>query len=255
MEMLWYRSWVETRSRFLIGLSVLFCAAVFVVFSWPRASSLLASASGINIQGEAGRKLREALEISRQYRGYVWSQWFSQNFTNLATLFAALLGAGGLLSSRAGGRFLLGLPVSRDRLTLTRWATGVIELFGLVMLPSLVIPILSRAVGETYTLTDALVHGASLFGGACIFYSLAFLLSTEFTDIWRPLLTLLAIAVVIGLAEEAVSQSGAYGIFHMMRAETYFRNGQVPWIGLLASAVASAALLYAATRNIARKDF
>jgi hypothetical protein len=40
-----------------------------------------------------------------------------------------------------------------------------------------------------------------------------------------------------------------------MSAESYFRGAGLPWLGLLVSAGASAAMLYAATRNMARQDF
>jgi len=40
-----------------------------------------------------------------------------------------------------------------------------------------------------------------------------------------------------------------------MSGEMYFRTGRMPWLGLLASAAGSVALLYAAARNFARRDF
>ena len=40
-----------------------------------------------------------------------------------------------------------------------------------------------------------------------------------------------------------------------MDGETYFRDGGLPWLGLLASAAASAAMLFAASRKLARQDF
>jgi hypothetical protein len=40
-----------------------------------------------------------------------------------------------------------------------------------------------------------------------------------------------------------------------MNGEVYFRTGQLPWIGLLASATASGAMLYGAAATIARRDF
>ena len=46
-----------------------------------------------------------------------------------------------------------------------------------------------------------------------------------------------------------------YGIFRVMSGEDYFRTGRLPWLGLFASATASAAMLYAATRTLARQDF
>ncbi len=39
--MLWYKSWVETRSRFLIGLALLICSAAATVFTYPKVLQLL----------------------------------------------------------------------------------------------------------------------------------------------------------------------------------------------------------------------
>jgi hypothetical protein len=41
----------------------------------------------------------------------------------------------------------------------------------------------------------------------------------------------------------------------VMSASTYFAAGSIPWIGLLISAVMSAAMLYGASINVARRDF
>ena len=40
-----------------------------------------------------------------------------------------------------------------------------------------------------------------------------------------------------------------------MSGEVYFRDGVVPWLGLLASAAVTAAAMAAAVANIARQDF
>jgi len=40
-----------------------------------------------------------------------------------------------------------------------------------------------------------------------------------------------------------------------MNAEVYFRTGELPWLGLLASTAASVAMLYGAAINIAHRDF
>ena len=88
-----------------------------------------------------------------------------------------------------------------------------------------------------------------------MFFSLAFLLSTVFSDVWRPLLIVLCVAVVLALVEQFFRDLSRYSLFRVMSGEAYFRGGGLPWLGLLASAAVSAAMLYAATRNIARQDF
>ena len=233
-------------------------SACSTVFIYPQVLRLLPLASAkADIGGEIGRRVTEAFDLASNYRGYVWSQWFRQNMMQMWTLFAVLLGTGGLLSQASGGAalFTLSLPVSRNRVLGVRAATGLGELLVLAFVPSLVIPLLSPTVGGSYGVGAVLVHGVCLFVAGSAFFSLAFLLSTVFGDIWRPLLIACGVALVLALCETVVRGLAPYGIFHVMSAEVYFRTGGVPWLGLLVSAALSAAMLYVAAINIARRDF
>ena len=253
--MLWHKSWVDTRWRFLLGFALLICSAAGVVLLWPKVSALIPLASRVNVGGTIGRQIREAVELQREYPGYIWSQWFQKNLTNLGTLFAVLLGSGSLLSPRSGGLFMLSLPVSRNRLFGVRTAVGLSELLALGIIPSVLIPLLSPAVGKSYGFGDALVHGICMFTAATLFFSLACLLSTVFSDLWRPLALAVVAAVVLGLGEQVLHDVLPFGIFRVMSGEDYFRNGQLPWLGLLATAAISAAMLYGAAINVERRDY
>jgi hypothetical protein len=177
--------------------------------------------------------------------------------TQMLALFAALLGTGGLLSQASGGGalFTLSLPASRDRLLGVRAATGLAELLALAFLPSLVLPLLSPAVGETFSLVDVLAYGTCAFFAAAVLFSMASLLSTVFSDVWRPALIVCALAACVGIAEPFLGDYSRYGLFGLMDGEMYFRGTGLPWLGLLASAAVSAAMLFAASRNLARQDF
>lgn len=255
--MLWYKSWLETRWRFVIGLALLMLSATASVLAYPHVMQLLPLAPTVELSGELGRRVMEGMELVRTYRGYVWSQWFAQNMPQLWGLFAVILGTGGLLAQTSGGGalFTLSLPITRDRLLGIRAATGLVELLALAVVPSLVLPLLSPAIGQAYSIFDALVHGLCVFIAGSVLFSLTFLLSTVFTDVWRPALIVLCGAVVVGFLEEISGGFGRFGLFQMMSGELYFRGGGLPWPGLVVSAALSAALLYAATRNIARQDF
>jgi ABC-type transport system involved in multi-copper enzyme maturation permease subunit len=255
--MLWYKSWLETRWRFLIGLALLVCSAAAIVITYPKVVKLLPLVPSLEVSGEIGRRIRESAELSREYRGYVWSQWFRQNLSQTWTLFAALLGTGGLFAQTSGGGalFTLSLPVSRTRLMTVRAATGLVELLVLALIPSLMIPLLSPAVGETYSVSNALVHSVCLFIAGTVFFSLACLLSTVFGDVWRPLLIVVCASMMLALVEQVFRDVSPFGVFRVMSAEVYFRGGGLPWLGLAATAAVSAAMLYAATKNIARQDF
>jgi len=201
-----------------------------------------------------GRAILESVAAERTYRGYIWFQWFRQNLSQMGTLFAVLLGSGSLLSGSSGGgtMFTLSLPASRNRWLAARAAIGLGESLLLVLIPSLEICLVSRLIGQQYGLADAVVHSVCLFIAGTVFFSLAFLLSTVFTDIWRPLLITCGVAVVLSLCESSLDMNG---LFRVMSASTYFAAGSIPWTGLLISVVMSAAMLFGASVNVARRDF
>ncbi len=255
--MLWYKSWLETRWQFLIGLVVLMLSAAGTVIAYPKVMKLMPMVPAIDVSGELGRRIREAAELARSYRGYVWSQSFGQNLTQMATLFAALLGSGSPLSqgSRGAALFTLSLPVSRNRLLTVRAAASLTELLALAVAPSLLLTLLSPAIGQSYSIKDALAHSVCLFMAGTVFFSLAFLLSTVFSDVWRPWLLACAVAVVLALCALVIPELSRYSIFRVMSGEDYFRGRGLPWLELLASAAVSVAMLYVAAKNVARQDF
>ena len=255
--MLWYKAWLETRWRFITGLVLLMCSAVTSVLVYTKITPFLTMAPPPGLTGELGRRVAEVLELSRTFRGYVWSQWFGNNMPMLWAVFAVLIGTGGLLSqaSRGGALFTLSLPVSRRKLVGVRAVTGLVEIFVLALVPSLLIPLLSPAIGQTYSVGDAIVHGLCVFVAGAVFFSLTFLLSSIFLDIWRPLLIALGLALILSFCAQLFRGLSTYSVFGVMSAESYFRAGQVPWIGLLVTTAASAAMLHVAALNLSRRDF
>ena len=256
--MLWYKSWLNTRRRFLIGLGLLTVTACGVVLAYPKVQTLIPLAETFDTSGALGREIREGADLVRDYRGYIWSQLFQQNLRQLGTLFAVLLGAGSLFSQSSGNGalFTLSLPVSRRHVLRARAATGLAELLALTFVPSLLIALVSPAIGQTYSVGDALVHATCLFISAAAFFSLTVLLSTEFTDLWPPLLIPICVAFAVGLFELAFHDVlTSHDLFPVVSGELYFRTGRLPWLGLLVRAGLSVAMLYGAAVNIVRKDF
>lgn len=255
--MLWYKSWLDTRWRFLIGFAILALSACATVVSYSRVTALLPLVPNVDTGTELGRRIQESAELIRTYRGYVYSQWFAQNLIQMWTMFAVLLGSGSLLSSGSDGAalFTLSLPIARSSIVFTRAATGLAELFALALLPSLLVPLLSPAVGHRYSLVDVIAHSACVFVAGAVFFHAALLLSTMFHDVWRPLLITLAIAVMLAVAGQFVPQAQRVGIYQVMSGDLYFRAGRLPWLGLAVSAAVSGALLYTAKVNFEGRDF
>jgi hypothetical protein len=255
-EVLWRRCWTETRWRFLIGLLIVICSSASVVLTWPRIAGLLPAAAAMGGEGEIGRRIREAVEVQRTWPGFIWSQAFAQNLTNMTTLFATLLGVGGLLSASSGSAlFTLSMPVTRRQITWTRAATGLAELLIIAFAGSFAVSIFSPTVGESYPFTDALGHGICLWAACAVFFAVASLLSTIFTDFWRPLVVALVAALALGGLELASRGLGGYGLFYLMSGEGWFRNAEFPWLAIPVSLTVTAVLLWLAARNTEQHDF
>ena len=77
----------------------------------------------------------------------------------------------------------------------------------------------------------ARARAVCLFIAGTVLFSLAFLLSTVFADLWRPPLIVLCLATMLALGEAALRSP--YGLFGTMSGELYFRRGELPWLGLL----------------------
>src|SRR6516164_558094 len=216
--MLWYKSWLETRWRFLIGMAIVVCSAAGLVLTEPQVMNLIPLARTTDVGGALGREIRKSMELALEYRGYIWSQWFGKNALQMTTLFAVLLGTGGMLSQPSGGAvlFTLSMPASRRQLLGVRVAAGLGEFLALAFVPSLLIPLLSPAIGESYHVGGALIHSACLFAGGAVFFSLASLLSTIFFDLWRPLLITVVVAVMLSGAPQLFGSLEPYSVFRMM---------------------------------------
>jgi hypothetical protein len=251
--MAWQKAWRDTRWRFFTGLVLLLVLACGTIVDYRTLQQLGPRLNiSFDVSTTIGRTLQEAVETQRDYRGFVWWQWFRQNLQQLWTLFAILIGAGGLLarSTGDGALFALTLPASRRQLLGGRLAVGLAELAVLALVPSLLIPLMSPAIGEHYSVLDVLVHGICLTVAGSAFFVLTVLLSTLFRDLWRPMLVAGSLSLIAALVEF----SSGVGPFHVMNAASYFRSGQPPWTALLTMALVAGALAYAADRSYQRQD-
>lgn len=255
--MLWYRVWLETRSRFLIGLGLLIVVAAGTVMGYSTARELAPLARELDLSGPLAQAVKESLELQSSYRGYIWLRWFTDNLAQLGTLFAVMLGSGGIVSyaSGRGTLFTLALPVTRNRLIGVRAACGLGQWMLVVFASSLIIPLASPTVAEAYGLVDTLVHAFSLFIVGTLFFCLALLLSTIFNDVWRPMLIALAVAVVLAACEFALRDALPFGLVRTMTAESYFLTGEIPWVGWLVSGALSGVMLYRAAIVFQRRDY
>jgi hypothetical protein len=124
----------------------------------------------------------------------------------------------------------------------------------LTFVPAIVIVLVSPVVSYSFPPLDALVYALCAFAGASVFFSLAFLFSSMFSNVWIPALLALCAGPVLA-ALDRVTGSGAFSLLEMMHGRSYFSGQGVPWPMLLVSVALSSALIYSGVRLMARQDF
>ena len=253
--MLWYKAWLETRWRFLIALVLGAGLSAVVVLTQPLTENMQLNMPDLG--GRLNELVQEALKMASTYPGYIWSQWFGKNLLQLWSFFAIIIGVGGVAteSARGSAPWTLSLPVTRRRLLGIRAATGALELLALALGPSLMIPLLSRLIGKSYPVNEAVIYSLILFIGGLFFYSMAILLSTLFGEQLKAIILGLVFVFVMGLVPLLNKNLAPYSVTTMMSGQQYFLTRALPLMGLLVYLALSAALYVLALRILERRDF
>jgi ABC-2 type transport system permease protein len=235
---LWYKAWLETRSRFLTCLTIL---TVFCALFIHHAQGFL--------RAEWKTDFYRLLYIAQEYVVIVW------------ILSVVLLGMGGLLREKAAGTssLTLSLPVSRAHLLGARIAVGILEAIGLGVVPWVTIFLVSSAGGMPILIGQVAFYALLLVAGGLVYFAMAVLVSSlvegEYT----------APAVAFGLVFLAAILFDAWlrpfnlwrlvtGDFYLDR-KTYLLSGHFPWLGTLASLSVAGLMLLMSVRVIERREF
>lgn len=191
--MLWYKAWLETRLRFLIGaIMIVGCCAFFVLGNpfilgtWREWQQLHPDET----------ELDWILRATTDYPFFIWHFLFLIFLQQLWSLFAVLIGLGGISRESVQGTagFTLSLPVSRRRLVGVRAAVGCIEMATLGLIPAALIPSLSVFIGKPYPVMQGISHALLMMLAGVLFFSLGLFLSTIIQSEHAP--TLIGVTLV-----------------------------------------------------------
>jgi ABC-type transport system involved in multi-copper enzyme maturation permease subunit len=164
--MLWYKAWLETRSRFLISLiAMVVLCAVFVH------------------HGD-----RDAIDqVSPDYYNYVLFVGH-QMLATMWVLAVTLIMMGGLVREKATGAsaFTLALPISRRRLMMVRIGMGLIQAAMLAICPWVAMFSAGAIFGKTHSVAQAVYYLVSLLGGGLLFFGMAVLVSSVIGGEYTP---------------------------------------------------------------------
>lgn len=241
--MLWYKTWLETRSRFLASLCGV---SLIVVFFAHHAESLMEPGPRAEVY------TRNVVFYSHQYLMFVW------------ILCVILLGMGGLVRERAMGvsSFTLALPVGRTRLVTIRIALGIVEAVALAVVPWAAIFFIMRSFGEPVALSQAAFYLCLLLSGGLVFLALAVLISSLIEGEYTAPAVAYGLTILTGVLCGNVALLRPYtDIWRFMGGDnhldknTFLLLGPFPWVGAAASLTVATALFLVAVSTIHEREF
>ena len=235
--MLWYKAWLETRSRFLASLATLtLFSAIFV----HHAQGLL--------RPEWKSDFNRLLFIHQQFLVIMW------------VLAVVLLGMGGLIPEKSVGTssFTLALPVSRARLLGVRVGMGVLEAIVLAVVPWLAVFLVVSLARNRISITQVVSYILLLVGGGTVYFAMAVLISSLVAGEYAAPAVAYGIVLLTAMLFDAWLRPFnlwrlVTGDFSINRS-TYLISGHLPWLGILASLCLAVALLLACTIVVKKRD-
>ncbi len=239
--MLWYKAWLETRTRFLISLCGITLLTSYFVYH----------------QNHEGRDLK----------GTFWD--YHTIHTAHALLVAMWIAAviflmmGGLLQEKksAASSFTLALPLSRERLMRVRILFGLLQATALTIIPWGAMFLVACATGKANSLSQAVFHIVLLAGGGIVFFAIALLVSSlvegEYT---APAVSLgILFADVIAMGDPPLR---AYSPWNFMLGTQYYDRtatqlllGTIPWMHVVINVLVAGLLTALSIAAIRRRDF
>ena len=259
---LFYKTWLETRTRFLtaVVVTIAVCGFFTLAHSW--------------IETMWHRDLIEHpeydnppwfLRVMRDYPFYLYHYVYADFFQKIWVFLAILLGVGGLSREAAHGSagFTLSLPVSRRRLFGARALIAVAELFALALLALGAILIGSWIMGLPYPIGHGVTHLASLFTGGLLFLAASLCLSEFVEGENTPVIVALgAVGLLYFLMQPYVDGAPLdwfavpFAIPKLMAGPPDItRASDIAWLGFLASVGVAALLVALATHRTSTSDY
>jgi ABC-type transport system involved in multi-copper enzyme maturation permease subunit len=238
--MLWYKAWLETRSRFLICLL-----------------GMVALCSASVLYGDRN----VAYEVGSDYYNFVLFEGH-QLLVLMWTLATTLIMMGGLLREKANGSssFTLALPVSRRRLMVVRIGTGLSQAFVLAIVPWVAMFSVSSVFGKTRSFSQAGCYLVLLLGGGILFFAVAVLASSliggEYT---APAVSFGAVIVIaVALSSAAMRRYSPWEFMTGARyriEQTNRLSLPIPWLQGAIYIFIAGLLLAISVKAIERREF
>lgn len=252
--MLFYKAWLESRLRFLVGLA----AVTAVCILYIRLRPILVPGWLIDLQNPqwSGRPAWLPLGV-RDLNFYAWHFLFENKLQQVWALFAILLSFGGLLREKEQGTstFSLSLPVSRKCWLMTRMLVAAAESVLLGFTAAIIVPLVSWSIHEQYPVSQVIAHCLLIVTAGTVFLALGAVFSTLIRGEQMALpITIVVLGSPYLFIQEYVREAAPSAwvhrvdISHVMAGPPWLTWATTPWWGLAVSLSLAICFLFTAAK-------
>jgi ABC-2 type transport system permease protein len=235
---LWYKAWLETRSRFLT------CLATLVLFS-----GIFVQHAQALLRPEWKSDFSRLLFVNQQFLAIMW------------VLAVVLLGMGGVVREKAVGTssLTLALPVTRVRLLVVRVAVGAVQAMVLAVGPWVAVFAVSTLAGKPVSLHQVSSYVLLLVGGGLVYFAMAILVSSLVAGEYTAPAVAFGAVLLAAIAFDAWLRR--FNVWRLVTGDfsidrgSYLLSAHLPWAGIFASLTAAALMLLASAVVVQRRDF
>lgn len=260
--MLLHKAWLETRSRFIFGIALAVGVCLFFVIGNPLIIKQWLEDRIEHPDWYEAAWLSRAID---EYPFFLWHFLFSGMLQQLIVLFALLLGFGGLAHEKVTGTvsFSLSLPVTRRGFFWSRTLVVVLELLAIGVVAAIVLFASSYIIGKSIPLVECCAHCLLVVLGSLVFYGYAVFLSNILSgEYTATLVGISTVALLYSILQPYVDAGSMPPMINAINIPKVMAGVprissivEFPWLGLMASACVSAALLFISSYIIEKNDF
>lgn len=260
--MIWYKAWLETRSRLAWSAFLIVTMLFLHVFT---SSDFLKRAPRGEEAGTLATLVQAVFHATAgtlAFRQGLWQMFFILMSALIAPTIGLLMAGSGINTQTFYGMrqgvhpsmiFTLSLPVRRGRWILARAGLGALETTALTLLMLLIPPMLNPLFGTSYSWSVALVAWPFLMLPTMAFYWFSVLLATFLDELWQGLISLAAVGAVAGFSMSGAIPGVQWAGY--LTGAHYLMTGTMPWGTILLCTLLSMAFYYAAVAVIERREF
>jgi hypothetical protein len=234
--MLWFRAWLETRSR------VAFTIVWLSFFVGVLAMAGSGGASGIDAVGR--------LLFIMAFPWIFVPVWLAGSGVRTQPGF----GRSATRGVHGSTYFTLSLPVTRARLLIVRGALGLMETAAVILVLGAVLWMLFPVLRTTTTPSEGAQHLLVVFVCGLAFYGLSILTATLVDDTWHVWSSTLVIMVLWAPPVRRLLPQ-ALDVFRPFTGASPLLTHTLPWTAMAESVVAGGAFVWAALKVVRAQEY